>query len=211
MIVAACALVFLAVFNRFYAIPDGGRYFQPLLPLLFAAWGYTAVHFWNQLSVRSPRARWAWYGTIPFAWCALSALSLLSLSNYYAESYASGRNNASMLAILETLRGEPEVPVLIDYELAKLRTGRGGNVAEDLICLFALDRRPTRLVTVQDKESARGLANLLRSTPKALLISFARAPDLLGTDFEMESLISARFPCVSCTVPQDFSLFRWER
>lgn len=211
LITVLTSAIFLAIFNRFHALPDSGRYFQPLNPLIFAAWAQAGIRIWDWASqLVSTRARTLVIrAVLLISLLMLDAASLTNLGGYYAEAYSSGRNNAGILAIVQTIRAHRDEPIFVDYELAKLRTGRGGNIGDGLIYLLQLDGRKRILVSIANADSVGGLRNLLRTKEHAYLVSFTNAPDALGPEFPLQPLIVTRFPCRNCPVSTAFALYEW--
>ena len=217
------SLSFLAVFNRFYAVPDSARYFQSLLPVLFAAWAWVGVGLVDEIFAHKPLPGstgagqswrlWLRRGSVlllPLGFVALAWTSLTGLNLHYADAQAKGQTNEAMLNMVTAVRADRSGPVLIDWELAQLRTKRGGNVAENLIYLLSLDRREYKLVSALRKSDAQGLRDYLMRLDQAYLISFSLAPDMLGASVPLEKLVGTRFACNACPVPEEFALFRWE-
>jgi 4-amino-4-deoxy-L-arabinose transferase-like glycosyltransferase len=210
LIAVSVGALFLAVFNRFYTIPDSGRYFQFLLPLIFATWAQVGFRACEWAGNQSRAVKLGRLGLL-IAWVVLLATPLLALRDYYADANASDRNNVAMLAIVEAVQDERDQPVLVDYRLGGLRTGRGGEIANDLIYLLRLNGQAYGLVSIGDANAINNLRNYLRVHARAYLISFAQAPDALGPDFRLQPMRLTHFPCPSCPVPSDFGLFRWEQ
>lgn len=224
LIALVTSLIFLALFDRFYAIPDSARYFQFLNPIIFSAWAMTGVGVADSLLARAPiqtgevaqhawikSLRWGIVGLLLLAFAALLWTSLTELNQYYADVYAKGQTNEAMLAMVQAIRADPTGPVLIDWNLVQLRTKRGGNVGQDLIYLLSLERREYMLVTVMKNRPVQGLRDYLTKRKSAYLVSFTLAPDALGSDFPLAKLIESHFMCTACPVPEDFALFHWER
>jgi Dolichyl-phosphate-mannose-protein mannosyltransferase len=201
-----------ASFNYFMTMPDSSRYYQFMNPLIFTAWGALGIHLWDRLGERAVPSRRRRYGRalLALAFVALLLSSLVTLEEYYQTSYASGKTNAAMIAMVEATRANPCDPVLIDYHLGDLRTGRGGVVAGDLDYLFNLERRKHDWATTRDLNSLKSLRAWLNRQDQAYLILFGNARSRLGSQFPLQPLIQTRFPCPSCTVPNEFTLFRWQ-
>jgi 4-amino-4-deoxy-L-arabinose transferase-like glycosyltransferase len=210
VIAVSAGALFLAVFNRFYAIPDSGRYFQFLPPLIFATWAQVGIRAWEWAGNQLRAGKLGRLGLL-IAWAALLATPLFALRDYYADAYQSGRNKAAMLAMADAVRAERDEPILIDYDLGKLRTGRGGEIADDLIYLLRLNGQAYGLVSIGNANAIDYLRNYLHLHAHAYLISFAQAPDALGPEFRLQAMLLTHFPCRSCPVPSDFGLFRWEQ
>lgn len=212
LIAVLVATVFLATFNRFRFLPDSARYFEFILPLLFSAWSALAIGLWDQArELRTRKAIWLSRAGIGIVFALISAFSMAGLVQYYKQAQSDGRTNVAMLGMVEGVRPDLEGAVLIEHKLNGLRTGRGGNVADDLLYLFQLDRRATRLVSLGDQKSLSGLQSLMRRKPTGYLVAFPDAPQVLGDRFRLTVVTRGRFPCPSCQVSNDFFLFRWEQ
>lgn len=208
LIGCGCAFVFFIVFNHFTAMPDGARYFQIFLPLAFGALGQAGIWLWDKCQVLPWRglARAA----LVLALVALVGSSLAALNQYYADALASGSNNIALLQMIETTRGPANTPLLLEWDLAKIRTGRGGNIADDLAYLARLDGRQVQLVSVTTPEALGGLQNYLRAHESAYLIGFTNTSKRLDEEFELQPLTSTRFPCVACPRNGEFGLYWWQ-
>lgn len=211
LIAGASAFLFFVVFNRFTAIPDSARYFQIFLPIVFVSWSQAGVWIWERAQTRGARWRWAAGIALTFVFFALAGVSLISLNRHYTDAMASGRNNAAMLEMITRTRAPQGAPLLIEWELAKLRTGRGGNVADNLVYLTRLDKRKANLVSTSTPSDLGGLQNFLREQESAYFIGFTDAPQLLGEEFPLTPLVTTHFPCPSCPVRQEFALYWWEQ
>lgn len=210
LLVSICALLVFATFNRYVSIPMSGRYFQFLTPIVFCAWSQAGFYLWDAWSAR--RDAWRSVGRIGLAvvFAFLCLLSIWQLENHYAEARDNGHNNSSMVQIIETLRRAPEAPVLLEWELSKLRTGPGYNLADNLIFMMRLEARKPTLVSVTTPDALGGLQNLLRGSRRAFLIGFEDTPERIGEEFPLQLLIRTRFPCPNCSVSDVFALYWWE-
>jgi hypothetical protein len=211
LIAGASSLVILAVFNRYTAIPDSARYFQFLLPLIFVGWSRAGI--WLVEAVARRGTAWRWAGWIAFAGVliALGTLSLVSLQEYYARLLGEGRDNRGMIEMVQSTRAPSETPVLVDWNLASIRTGRGGTVGDNLGVLLRLDGRTPVLVSTGTASDLGGLQNYLRAHDTAYLIGFESMPAELGQEFPLQPLLTSRFPCPSCPTPDTFTLYWWEQ
>lgn len=210
LILFSSVTILLALFNRTTAIPDSARYFQFLLPVIFATWGWAGIQLSRKFSERGNVWRWvsrAALGALVL-WVCLGSLS--ALATFYADMTASGRNNTALLQMIEQTRGPAGAPVLLEWRLADIRTGRGGNIADNLAYLMRLDGRKPVLISTSTRKDLGGLQNLLRGQEAAYLIGFRDTPNVLGTEFPLRPIITAHFPCPSCQVSNDFALYRWE-
>lgn len=210
LIIFSTVMILLALFNRTAAIPDSARYIQFLLPVIFAAWGQAGIELWKRLSARGHIWRWVSGTALAVLFGGICVSSLLALDNYYAEMTAEGRDNTALVRMLETTRQTPATPVLVEWDLAKIRTGRGGNIADNLIYLMRLEQRKPTLVSVTTLAALGGAQNFLRDHPEAFFIGFADTPELLGTEFPLRELVSAHFSCPTCSVSNDFALYWWQ-
>lgn len=210
LIVFSTVMILLALFNRTAAIPDSARYIQFLLPVIFAAWGQAGIDLWKRLSARGHIWRWASGTALAVLFGGICLSSLLALDNYYAEMTAEGQDNSALVRLLDTTSQNPSVPVLVEWNLAKIRTGRGGNIADNLIYMMRLEQRKPTLVSVTTPADLKGVQNFLRDHPEAFFIGFTDTPKQLGTEFPLRELSSAHFSCPTCPVSNDFALFRWQ-
>lgn len=204
------AMFLLVVFNRFSAIPDSSRYFQFLLPVIYATWGWSALRLWKSISARGRIWNRASGVALGALFLAVGLSSLSGLATNYANMTASGRNNSAVLQMIELTRDPTAAPVLLDWQLANIRTGRGGDIADNISYLLRLDGRKPILVSTSTPKDLGGLQNLLRAQESAYLIGFPDTPDTLGAEFPLHPLLAAHFPCPSCPVSNDFVLYRWQ-
>jgi hypothetical protein len=61
-----------------------------------------------------------------------------------------------------------------------------------------------------DADSAAMVRRDLLNYPRAYLIASDRVVGLLGPQFALRNLLSAHFPCPTCSVSNDFTLFDWD-
>lgn len=211
LVLTVCAALFFAVFNRFVSIPDSGRYFQFLIPVIYIAWSQAGL--WLAERVGQRGGGWRGVGKISFIACllALCAFSLFSLQRFYEQTLAAGRDNSSVLQMVERTRSPAETPVLLEWKLADLRTGRGGNIADNLVYFMRLDGRKPVLVSTGTPDALGGLENYLREHETAYLVGFDSTPAALGDEFPLQPLIATHFPCASCPSPNEFTLYWWQQ
>lgn len=211
LVIVSCALVFLAIFNRFSSIPDSARYFQFLTPLIFITWAQAGIYLCDAAAARGRVWRWGSGIALVSLLGLLCAASLYALQQYYADALTTGRNNVGLLQMVEAVRQMPQAPVLVEYKLAKIRTGRGGELAGNLQYFLRLDGRSSSWASITNHDALGGLRNFLRENKTAYLISFSNAPARLGDKFPLHPLVMTYFPCANCGVSNNFGLYWWEQ
>ena len=209
MLAISTSLIFLATFSHYFQIPDSARYYQFLIPLIYAVWALAAMRVWDVVRPRQPAQRWMARATCATLFAFLSVTSLWQLHDYYEREAAAGRSNTAMLAMVQTLRADTAAPVLIDLHLGRLDTGRGGDVQQAVSYLLKLDGRPRNYVSTSDSNAVESLREILLRHTHAYLISFASTPQMLGGQFSLQPLVLTHFTCERCTVSGDFGLYDW--
>jgi hypothetical protein len=61
-----------------------------------------------------------------------------------------------------------------------------------------------------ESQDAAVLRRDLQNHPRAYLIASDRVVGLLGPQFALRTILTAHFPCSTCGVSNDFTLFDWD-
>ncbi len=203
------AIFFFATFNRFYALPDSARYFEPLLPLVFAAWGMLLIYVWERAGAAEKIYVYGARGAWALALGVVCVVPLIGLQQYYDDALAQSKTNNGMLDIVTYLQNDAGVPILLDHTLNNVRTGRGGAVASNLIYLLRLTHQKYQLVSLADDGAVDYVRNILRPYDRAYLITYADAAARIGRGITTPVVVT-RFPCSGCGDPPEWGLYHWE-